>query len=148
MATPESEVIGVPAAAKILGVSQQAVRSHLRAGTLKATKRQAKFGPTWCFRVAVLRAFAAERYGREVPDEALAVPTPAQVSPQAAEGLTELYERIVALTAEATRYRTIAEVSESTLAAAEHDYQAQIAELTQELERLRGRGFWRRMRGK
>ena len=169
MATPESEVVGVPAAARLLGVSPQAVRTHLRAGSLKASKRQGTFGETWYFRPAVLRAFAVEHYGRETPEEGLAPSTPAPTpQPLQGEDVRELYERIVALTEEATRYKTIAETSESTKAAAERDYQAMLAELAQErdaaqvkadeaqtkaeeaaaeLARLRARGFWGRLFG-
>ena len=154
MATPSTDIVGVPAAAKVLGVSQQAVRSHLRAGTLKASKAQGKYGPTWTFHPAVLAAFALEHYGRVVAESALAPQTPAQVPPPPADALPEdvrdLYERIVALTAEATRFKAIAEVSES----AEADYKAQLAALTQErdaaqaeLDRLRARGFWSRVFG-
>jgi hypothetical protein len=144
------------------------VRNHLRAGNLKATKRPGKFGPEWHFKPAVLAAFAAERYGREVDFSQVAPQGQGGRPPQAAAGpeslpedVRELYERLVTVTEEAARYRAIAEVSESTKAEAERQYQGMIAELQQErdaalakaaetaadLERLRSRGFWSRLFG-
>ena len=73
--------------------------------------------------------------------------------------MRELYERLLKATEEATRYKAIAESSESTKAAAEELLKARIAELAQErdaaaqeaseaapeLAKLRGRGFWARL---
>jgi hypothetical protein len=83
--------------------------------------------------------------------------------------MRELYERLLAATAEATRYKALAEYSESSKAEAERQYQAMIAalqherdaaqeaaaaerakaeELAAELARLRGRGLWGRLFGR
>ncbi len=166
MGTPEStdraEIVGVPAAARLLGVSQQAVRSHLRSGTLKASKRRGTFGETWYFRPAVLQAFAAEHYGRTIDEEALSTASPGKplqpVGP-ASEALLDVYERLIEAREEAARYRALCEVSESTQREAQAHFAAEVARLTQEaerahaelettqaeLERLRSRGFWARV---
>jgi hypothetical protein len=75
--------------------------------------------------------------------------------------MRELYERLLAATAEATRYRALAEYSESSKAEAERQYQAMLAalqherdaaqakadELASELARVKARGFWARLFG-
>lgn len=168
MGTPSSdnrpEVVGVPAAARLLGVSPQAVRGHLRSGALKASKRRGTFGETWYFRPAVLAAFAAEHYGRTIDEEALDRATaskPQQPTEPASEALLDVYERLIVACEEAARYRALCEVAESTKAEAQAAFAADVARLTQErdaalaeLERLReleaererarARGFWRR----
>jgi len=72
---------------------------------------------------------------------------PVYKKPQSSGDASVLYERIITLTAEAARYKAIAEVSESTRADLETDYQNQIAALKAENEQLKGRlekRWWQR----
>jgi hypothetical protein len=104
------DIVGVPAAAHLLGITPQAVRNNLRAGTLKGTKLAGKWGPAWHFRPGVLQAFAADRYGRAVDVDALQAVTPATGgNPRHKEDgtLGELYERILTLTNELADVKAI-----------------------------------------
>ena len=150
------ETVGLTEAARALGVSKQTIRNHLQAGHLKGTKRAGTYGTEWRFRPAVLAAFAAEHYGRELaPPAPVLAPTlgPKPLATLSAD-VRELYERLVAATAEASRYKALCEVTESTKAEDAAHFAAGVARLTQEaeaakaeaaeaaaeLERLRSRG--------
>jgi multidrug efflux pump subunit AcrA (membrane-fusion protein) len=162
-------------AAAALGLSVGTVRAHIRAGRLGAGQEVGKYGPEYRIRPAVLTAFAADRLGLTLDPAAL------RHSRQGASGVAlsddsrELYERLLTVTEEATRYKALVQVSESTREAAEREYQAQLAELQHErtlaadraeaaeaealaaqakaeeaaaeLERLRSRGFFARVFG-
>lgn len=170
-----SEGLTLREAAAALGLSVGTVRGHIRAGRLKAGREVGKYGPEYRIRPAVLTAFAAERLGLALDPAALRHGQ--QGSPRVAlsDESRELYERLLAATEEATRYKALAQVSESTREASEREYQAQLAELRQEctlsadralaaeaeaeaaqaqaaeaaaeLERLRSRGFFARLFG-
>ena len=151
------DVVGVPAAGRALGITPQAVRNHLRSGKLKGKKVPGKFGPEWHFRPAVLQAFAAEHYGREV-DATPATPgkpSPA-VTPENPGDMRELYERLLAVTADLSRYKALAEHNGSELGRAEEQYRGMIAELQHERDAEHARAeelaarlaapWWRRRR--
>lgn len=167
------DIVGVPAAAALLGVSPQAVRVHLRAGNLKGAKLAGKYGPEWHFRPGVLQAFAAERYGRILDLDALQAAAggvgrklPAKDTAPESATLAELYERILALTAELADVRAIAARAEGEHAADVGHLKAELAEAkaaadsaaaaiaaektradeaTAALGAIRSRGFWARV---
>ena len=163
---PSSESLSLRDAAAAVGLSMGTVRTHIKAGRLKASKEHGKFGEEFRIRPAVLAAFAAERLGMEVDVDALrarqgsaqeSTASPAEVSPD----VTDLYERLLKATEEATRYRTIAESSESSMVESQRAFDAMLAELRNERDtaqakadeaaaevtRLKSRGFWGRVFG-
>ena len=150
-------------AAEALGLSMGTVRSYVKKDKLKASQRRGRFGDEYRIRPAVLSAFAAER-GLELDTEALGqdtTATPVEPSGDMPADVRELYERLLSATEEATRYKSLCEVSESTKAEADQEHQAAIAELrherddaraeaeyvAQELTKLKSRGFWGRLFG-
>jgi len=148
-------------AAAALGLSMGTVRGHIRAGRLAAVQSVGKYGPEWRIRPAVLAAFAAERLGLTLDAAALRRPQQGQGGQPLGADTRELYERLLAVTEEATRYRALAAASEEARTAAEREAQTRIAELRSErdaerakaeeaaadLARLRARGFWGRLFG-
>ena len=155
-------------AAKALGLSMGTVRAHVKAGKLKASRTDGKYGPEYRLRPAVVAAYGAEHLGLELDAAALARVVKGQTGEAIAEDVRELYERLLVATGEATRYKALAEVSDSERAAAEREYQGKLAELqyerdaaqveaaaakveadkaAAELERLRRRGFFARVFG-
>lgn len=116
----------------------------------------------------MLAAFAAERLGRELDVKTLRRPRQGPGGQALSDDARELYERLLTVTEEATRYKALAAASEEARAAAEREHAATVAELRQErdaaqekaeaaraeaaakaaeLERLRSRGFWARLFG-
>jgi len=148
-------------AAAALGLSVGTVRGHIRAGRLAAEQQAGKYGPEYRIRPAVLTAFAAERLGLKLDAAALRRPRQGATGQTLSDDSRELYERLLVATEEATRFKALAEVSESARQAAATEYGATVAELTHErdtaraeaeahaaeLERLRGRGFFARVFG-
>jgi excisionase family DNA binding protein len=152
-------------AATLLDLSRSTLRHHVKAGTLKATRAPGKYGEEYRIRPAVLKVFALETFGISLEDsdfEALpmaegvtTISKPSAIVSPLAESERGLYERLIAATEEATRYKALCEVSESTrreAAEAEAQYKDQIAELLQEkvalqerLEALEARGLWGRL---
>jgi len=155
-------------AAKALGLSMGTVRAYVKAGKLAATQAAGKWGPEYRLRPAVVAAYAAEHLGLELDAGALARGAKGQAGEALAEDVRELYERLLVASGEATRYKALAEQTESTKAEAERQYQDMLAELRHErdaaqaeadaaqakaeetaaaLARLRSRGFWGRVFG-
>lgn len=139
-------------AAAGLGVSVGTVRGHIRAGRLVATKRAGKFGEEYALRPAVVAAFGAEHYGREIDAEALGKPVQGQAGAPMAEDVRELYERLLRATEEATRYKALgaaeADHYQGELARLQHERdaaQAKAEETAAELARLKSRGRWARL---
>jgi len=119
-------------AAQVLGLSIGTVRNYVKAGRLKASSVAGKYGPEYRLRPAVVAAYGAEHLGLELDATALARVAKGQAGQALAEDVRELYERLLTATAEVTRYRTLAEQSDTTRAEAERAYQAMIAELQHE----------------
>ena len=156
---PSEHVRAVPAglllseAAALIGVSPTTLRRYVKGGRLKASQVAGKYGAEYRIHPAVLRAFALEALGIVLTEEDVAgvkVNTHSQDSPPPSADLVELYERLLALTEEATRYKALTEVSENTRRESEAHYQAQIAELLHEkkaleerLQTLEARKGWR-----
>lgn len=162
-------------AAKVLGLSMGTVRAYVKAGRLQAATVAGKYGPEYRLRPAVVAAYAAEHLGLSLDAATLTRGTKGPTGEALGEDVRELYERLLTATADATRYKALAEQTESTKAEAERHYQAMIAELQHErdsaagqaeaaraeaeaaqaeaaeraaeLERLRARGFWARLFG-
>lgn len=129
-------------AAELLEVSPSTLRRYVKAGKLKATQTKGKYGAEYRIHPAVLRVWALDTLGLEVSEEELEGVEAlhhTQASPPPSLGYTELYERLLELTEQATRYKTLSELSESTLRAQEEDYKRQIAELSQEKKTLEER---------
>lgn len=175
MATPPKDtapdVIGVPAAARLLGITPQAVRNHLRAGTLTGTKLTGKFGPEWHFRPGTLQAFAEAHYGRALDVDAAQATTPARGGRGARHDdptIRELYERILTLKDELAQAKALTAHVEGERAADVKHLQDALAELRHErdaaqaqaaavaaerdaarsdAERLRSRGWFARTFG-
>jgi len=159
-------------AATLLDLSRSTLRHHVKAGTLKATRAPGKYGEEYRIRPAVLKVFALETFGISLEDsdfEALpmaegvtAISKPSAIASPLAESERGLYERLIAATEEATRYKAICEQSESTFRDKERaarlaegaveQYKVQVAELLQEktalearlaeLEKHRPRRWW------
>lgn len=156
-------------AAKVLGLSMSTVRAYVKSGKLQAATVAGKWGPEYRLRPTVVAAYAAEHLGLELDADALTRAAKGQAGEALAEDVRELYERLLTVTADATRYKALAEQTESTKAEAERQYQAMIAELQHErdaareeaetaqakaeaaeaeLVRLKSRGFWARLFGR
>jgi len=122
-------------AATLLGLSPSTLRRYVKTGKLKASRAPGKYGAEYRIRPAVLQAFALETLNltlRLEDLEGVEVLPHAQATPPPPAAYTELYERLIELTAEATRYKALSEVSDSTLRSAEESYKTQIAELLME----------------
>lgn len=147
-------------AAEALGLSVGTVRGHVKAGRLRAATVTGKFGPEYRLRPAVVARFAADRYGLRLDPATMKGQQGPQAAP-VADDMRELYERLLAATADVARFKALAEQAESTQAEAASHYQAQIAELRHErdaaqaqadeaaaeLARVRGRSWWARVFG-
>jgi molybdenum-dependent DNA-binding transcriptional regulator ModE len=161
---PSTDSLSLRDAANALGLSMGTVRGYVKRGALKATKQQGKFGEEFRIRPAVLGAFAAEHLHVEIDVDALrarqgsaqeSTASPAEVSPD----VIELYERLLKATEEATRYRAIAESSESSKVESQRAFDAMLAEARNDLDaaqtkadqaaaelaKLKSRGFWGRV---
>lgn len=162
-------------AAAAVGLSVGTIRAHIRAGRLTPPQVTGKYGPEYRIPPAMLADFAHTRLGLELEPATLRRARQGIGAQPMAADARELYERLLTATEEATRYKALAEVSESAREAAERDYQAMLAELryerdaereraaaaqaaaeaeqakaaeaAAELERLRARGFWARVFG-
>lgn len=139
-------------AAAALGLSVGTVRAHVKAGRLVASQSVGRYGPEFRLRPAVVAAFAAERYGLELDADALS--KPAETGAPTSEDVRELYERLLAATEEATRYKALTAANEAHYSEevarlhAERDAaQAKADEAAAELARLKSRGFWARLFG-
>ena len=119
-------------AAKVLGLSMGTVRAYVKSGRLQAATVAGKWGPEYRLRPTVVAAYGAEHLGLELDADALARGAKGQAGEALAEDVRELYERLLTVTADATRYKALAEQTESTKAEAERQYQAMIAELQHE----------------
>ena len=126
-------VLELRTAARFLRTTPDALRKRIQRGKVDAYKE----GGQWFVRVDT-----ADRPDRKTSGQRTDSPP------------GDLYERIVSLTEEATRFRTLCEVSESTRHESEEHYRAQIAELQQEKAALEARlaeaekpGLWRRLFG-
>lgn len=133
--------------AAALGLSVGTVRAHVKAGRLVALQAVGKYGREYRLRPAVVAAFAAEHLGLELDVDTLGKGSQGQVGAPMAEDMKALYERLLRATEEATQYKALN-------AAETKHYQDTIARLQAErdaaqaeLERLRSRGFWRRLFG-
>jgi hypothetical protein len=113
-------------AAAALGLSVGTVRAHVKGGRLVATQAVGKYGAEYRLRPAVVIAFAAERYGREVDADALGKPAGMDAD------MRELYERLLAASEEATRYKAL------NAADAEH-YGAELARVQAERDAEKAR---------
>ena len=117
-------VLELRTAARFLRTTPEALRKRIQRGRVDAYKE----GGRWFVRVDT-----SDRPTRKTSGQRTDSPP------------GDLYERIVSLTAEATRYKVLAEVSESTRRGAEADYKAQIAELQARINELeQPRRWWRR----
>jgi len=145
-------MVNLRQAAKLANVSEVTLRKHLKLGRVKGTRIDGKYGQTWSIDYDALAEFVQARYGRRLSLRHVGTET---AQPQGVDTVrqlrTQLDETLVAL----GRYKQIAESSETTAAEVERRLKVRIAKLTQdrdaaqrELERLRARGFWRRVRGK
>jgi excisionase family DNA binding protein len=156
---PERAPVGLllSEAAALLEVSPSTIRRYVKGGKLKASRVAGKYGAEYRIHPSVLKAFALEALGIVLAEEDLEgvkAHTYMHGTPPPSEDVTELYERLIALTEEATRYKALSEVSESTRREAEEHYRAQIAELqyekklleetVQTLETRKGWRPWRR----
>jgi hypothetical protein len=119
-------------AAKALGLSAGTVRAYVKAGKLQAATVTGKFGPEYRLRPAVVADYGRRYLGLDLDADALARGTKGQAGAAVDEDVRQLYERLLTATAEATRYKALAELTESTKAEAERHYQAMIAELQHE----------------
>jgi len=145
-------------ASALLEVSPSTLRRYVKAGKLKASQITGKYGPEYRIRPAVLKAFALETLDLNLRDEDLEGVESSSHRPDTPPpppAYTALYERLIELTGEVERYRALSEVSDSSLRAAEADFQEQVGRLTQEnkaleerLAALEGRGLWARIRGR
>jgi len=129
-------------AATLLELSPSTLRRYVKTGKLKASQAPGKYGSEYRIRPAVLQAFALETLNLNLSLEDLEgvkALSHTQDTPPPLAGYTELYERLIELTAEATRYKALSEVSESTLRSAEESYKTQIAELLMEKKQLEER---------
>ncbi len=158
-------------AAAALGLSVGTVRAHVKAGRLPASQAVGRFGPEYRLRPAVVAAFGAERLGLELDADALGKRPPAAGDP-VGEDVRDLYERLLAATEEATRYKALNAASEAhyrddvarlqherdaaqdRAAAAEAQAAADLAALAAErdaaqadADRLRSRSWWARTFG-
>lgn len=151
---PKAADLTLRETAAALGLSVGTVRAHVKAGRLKATKTAGKYGDEFRLRPAVVAAFAAERYGLELDADALGKGPQGQAGAPMAEDVRELYERLLAATEEATRYKALNAADADHYGAelarlqAERDAaQAKADAAAVELERLKSRGFWARVFG-
>jgi hypothetical protein len=140
--------------ADALRLSVGTVRAHVKAGRLAASQSVGKYGPEYRLRPAVVAAFAAERLGIELDAATLGKGSQGSAGVPMADDMRELYERLLAATEEATRYKALN-------AAADDHYREEVARLqyerdaakteaeeaAAELARLRARGFWSRLFG-
>jgi predicted transcriptional regulator len=129
-------------AAELLQVSPATVRRHIKGGKLAASQVMGKFGPEYRIAANVLKTFALDAMGILLDEEQMEGVkrlTHRDATPPPSESVEKLYERLLELTEQATRYRTLSELSESTLRAQEEDYKRQIAELLLEKKALEER---------
>jgi hypothetical protein len=129
-------------AATLLELSPSTLRRYVKSGKLKASQAHGKYGAEYRIRPAVLKAFALETLHLDLRDEELEgveALSHSRATPPPLAGYTELYERLIELTAEASRLKALSEVSESTLRAQEEDYKKQIGELLMEKKALEER---------
>lgn len=152
-AQPRATDLTLRQAAAALGVTVGTVRQHVKAGRLGASTVVGKYGPEFRIRPAILAAFGRDRYGLELDAEELARPPQGELGQPLAEQTRELYERLLQATEEATRYRALNAAEsdhfreEVARLQAERDAaKAQAEEAAAELERIRARGFFRRLR--
>lgn len=136
-------------AARFLRTTPEAVRKRIQRGKLEAYKEDGR----WLVLVDTM-----DRPDAKVQGHGQDVSTPT----------IDLYERLLQATEEATKYRVLCEVAESSRQQAEEDYRRQIAELLSEkrgledqlqveqaeriateqrLQAERSRGFWSRLFG-
>ena len=139
--------------AAALGVSMHTVRTYIKAGKLTASKARGKWGEEYRMRPAVVAAFGAEHLHLDLDADALGKGVEPSTGQALSEDMQALYERLVTATAEAERFRAIAQVSESTKAENEERHRAELERLQAErdtaqaeLDRLRARGFFARLR--
>ena len=110
-ADSHSTGLELPTAARVLRISPDALRKRIERGKVQAYKEDGR----WL--VVLDSADMKTRQSRtERTDKSSA----------------ELYERIITLTEESTRYKTLAELSDSSRRELEETYKAQIAELQHE----------------
>lgn len=157
--------LSIAEAAALVNLSRTTLRRYIKAGQLKASPATGKYGKEYRIHPSVLKVFALETLNLTLRVEDLEgveeVGYTQAVQPPPPE-YTALYERLLEATAEATRYKTLTELSESTLRQQENEYREQIARLEFEkrdaerekqaleerLAALEGRGLWARIFGK
>ncbi|OPZ62362.1 MAG: hypothetical protein BWY86_00426 [Candidatus Aminicenantes bacterium ADurb.Bin508] len=134
-------------AARFLRTTPEAVRKRIQRGKLEAYKEDGRW--------LVLVDTADRPDGQSSPVQGHVLDVSRSSS------TVDLYERLLQVTEEATRYRVLSEVTESSRQQAEEDYRRQIAELMAEKRQLeeqvhsaeeqlqteRSRGFWSRLFG-
>lgn len=114
-------VLELRTAARFLRTTPEALRKRIARGTVDARKENGR----WLVVVDTAdRPSGKKRTG--VPDT------------------SDLYERLLKATEEATRYKVLCEVSESTRHETEEHYQAEIAELQARVKELDRRHWWQR----
>jgi predicted transcriptional regulator len=140
--------------AAALGLSVGTVRAHVKAGRLAASTVAGKYGPQFVLRPAVVAAYGAEHLGLELDADALGKGSQGQEGVPMAEDVRELYERLLSVTEEATRYKALNAAADDhyrdELARLQHERdaaQAKAEETAAELARIQGRGFWARLFG-
>lgn len=134
-------------AARFLRTTPEAVRKRIQRGKLEAYKEDGRW--------LVLVDTADRPDGQSSPVQGHVLDVSRSSS------TVDLYERLLQVTEEATRYRVLSEVTESSRQQAEEDYRRQIAELMAEKRQLeeqvhsaeeqlqaeQSRGFWSRLFG-
>lgn len=124
-------------AAAAVSLSVGTLRAHIRAGRLAAPQVVGKWGPEYRIPPAVLVDFARERLGMTLEPATLRRARQGIVGEPMAADVRELYERLLSVSEEATRYRALAEVSESTRAADAEHFAAEVARLQHERDEAR-----------
>ena len=129
---PGQTALELRTAARFLGISPEALRKRIQRGKVKAYKEDGR----WL--VVLDSPDKVSRGVRTVPVD--------RAGQTEAAHLSDLYERLITATEEATRYKALCEVSESTRRETEEHYRAQIAELQAHVNELeqRRRPWWRR----
>jgi len=153
MAKPrDTDTLSLGSAARQVGLSVVTLRKYVTSGELPATKTQGRHGNTWAIARVDLEAFTRKRFpGRDLvadPDNR------ERPDPDNRESAVELRRRLDDTLVELGRYRALTEKAESASADVERLLKERIAELQaerdvarDELQRLRGRGFWGRLFG-